>query len=335
MASVKDYYKILGVSKNATKDEIKKAYRNLARKYHPDHNPDNKDAEEKFKEVQEAHEVLSDEEKRKTYDMFGSAEFRPGGQTTWRRAGDPGGSNYQYTYSSQDFPGFEDIFKDIFGFGGGPRARAGTGARGGGGSFRDIFSQSERQQPSKGKDLEYQIEIDFDTAIKGGVRDITISRQKLNNVSTEKLSVKIPPGVATGSRIRVQGKGESGSRGDQGDLYLRIVVQAHPLFKRRQDDIYLELPVTVYEAALGKQVDVPTIDGTAKLSVPPGVQNGTKLRLKGKGVQNIKTKERGDQYVEVKIVMPDNIKDSDKKFFEELAENIPYDPREKLNRYLK
>ena len=118
MAAVKDYYKILGVSKGATKDEIKKAYRNLARKYHPDHNPDNKQAEEKFKELQEAHEVLSDDEKRKTYDMFGSAEFSPGGQTTWRRPGDPSGGSYQYTYSSQDFPGFEGIFKDIFGFGG-------------------------------------------------------------------------------------------------------------------------------------------------------------------------------------------------------------------------
>jgi len=333
MASVKDYYKILGVSKNATKEEIKKAYRNLARKYHPDHNPDNKDAEEKFKEVQEAHEVLSDEEKRKTYDMFGSAEFRPGGQTTWRRAGDPGGGNYQYTYSSQDFPGFEDIFKDIFGFGGEPRARRTAGGRGGGG-FRDIFSQATREQPSKGKDLEYQIEIDFDTAIRGGVRDITISRQKLNNVSTEKLSVKIPPGVTTGSRIRVQGKGESGTRGAQGDLYLKIRVTPHPIFNRRQDDIYLEVPITIYEAALGKQVDVPTIDGTAKVSIPPGVQNGTKLRLKGKGVQNIKSKQRGDQYVEVKIVMPDNIKESDKKIFEQMAESSPYDPRTKFNKYM-
>lgn len=333
MASVKDYYKILGVSKNASKDEIKKAYRSLARKYHPDHNPDNKDAEEKFKEVQEAHEVLSDEEKRKTYDMFGSAEFRPGGQTTWRRAGETGGSNYQYNYSSQDFTGFEDIFKDIFGFGGGPRARAGGGRSSGG--FRDIFSQGTRKQSVKGKDIEYQIEIDFDTAIKGGVRDITINRQKLNKVNTEKLSVKIPPGVSTGSRIRVQGKGESGSRGKQGDLYLRMKVKPHAIFKRRQDDIYLELPVTIYEAVLGKQVDVPTLDGTAKVSVPSGVQNGTKLRLKGKGVQNIKSKERGDQYVVVKVVMPDNIKESDKKVFKELAESNPYDPRKKFSKYMK
>lgn len=334
MAAARDYYKILGVSKNASKEDIKKAYRSLARKYHPDLNPDDKMAEEKFKELQEAHEVLSDEEKRKTYDMFGSAEFRPGGQTTWRRAGDPGGSSYQYTYSSKDFPGFEDIFKDIFGFRGDPRARRGTG-RGAGGTFRDIFTYASREKPTKGKDLEYQIEIDFNTAIKGGVRDISISRQKLNNVITEKLSVKIPPGVATGSKIRVQGKGESGGRGEKGDLYLRIKVKPHPMFKRKQDDIYLELPITYYEAALGKQVDVPTIDGTAKVSIPSGVQNGTKLRLKGKGVQNVKTKVRGNQYVEIKIVMPDNIKESDKEIFEKLAESSPYDPRTKFSRYMK
>jgi curved DNA-binding protein len=334
MAAARDYYKILGVSKNASKEDIKKAYRSLARKYHPDLNPDDKMAEEKFKELQEAHEVLSDEEKRKTYDMFGSAEFRPGGQTTWRRAGDPGGSSYQYTYSSKDFPGFEDIFKDIFGFRGDPRARRGAG-RGAGGTFRDIFSYASREKPTKGKDLEYQIEIDFNTAIKGGVRDISISRQKLNNVITEKLSVKIPPGVATGSMIRVQGKGESGGRGDKGDLYLRIKVKSHPIFKRKQDDIYLELPITYYEAALGKQVDVPTIDGTAKVSIPSGVQNGTKLRLKGKGVQNVKTKARGNQYVEINIVMPDNIKESDKEIFEKLAESNPYDPRTKFSKYMK
>lgn len=334
MAAARDYYKILGVSKNASKEDIKKAYRSLARKYHPDLNPDDKMAEEKFKELQEAHEVLSDEEKRKTYDMFGSAEFRPGGQTTWRRAGDPGGSSYQYTYSSKDFPGFEDIFKDIFGFRGDPRARRGT-RRGTGGAFRDIFTYASREKPTKGKDLEYQIEIDFNTAIKGGVRDISISRQKLNNVITEKLSVKIPAGVATGSKIRVQGKGESGGRGDKGDLYLRIKVKPHPIFKRKQDDIYLELPITYYEAALGKQVDIPTIDGTAKVSIPSGVQNGTKLRLKGKGVQNVKTKARGNQYVEIKIVMPDNIKESDKEIFEKLAESNPYDPRTKFSRYMK
>lgn len=329
--ATKDYYKLLGISKTATKDEIKKAYRSLARKYHPDHNPDDKAAEEKFKEIQEAHEVLSDDEKRKAYDMFGSAEFNPGGRTTWRRAGEqPGG--YEYTYSSSDFPGFEDIFKDIFGFGGGGRRGRARGE-----SFRDIFSNVGRasQATSRGRDLEYQIEIDFNTAIKGGVRDISISRQRNGKVTSEKLSVKIPAGVDNGSKIRVQGKGENSARGAKGDLYLRIKVKPHPLFTRKKDDIYVEVPVTVYEAALGKNIDVPTIDGTAKVSIPKGVQNGTKLRLKGKGVQNLKTKRRGDQYVEVRIAMPDKIDDRERRKYQELEESSPYNPRADMNKYMK
>lgn len=325
MATTKDYYKILGISKTSSKNEIKKAYRTLAKKYHPDHNPDDKEAEEKFKEIQEAHEVLSNDEKRKTYDMFGSAEFRPGGRTTWRRAGEARGG-YEYSYNSTDFPGFEDIFKDIFGF-----------ARGGrrGGSFRDIFSQASRESPRKGRDLEYQIEIDFDTAIRGGVRDISISRQIQDRVITENLSVKIPAGVNNSSRIRVQGKGETGGRGGKGDLYLRIKVKQHPLFKRKNDDLYVEVPVTIYEAALGGNIDVPTIDGTAKVSIPKGVQSGTKLRLKGKGVPNLKTKTRGDQYVVLKIIMPEKINEKERKKFEELAESSSYNPRAKLNKYMK
>ncbi len=326
--TTKDYYKILGVSKNATKDEIKKAYRSLARQYHPDLNPDNKEAEDKFKEVQEAHEVLSDEEKRKTYDMFGSAEFRPGGRTTWRRAGDTRGG-YEYSYSARDFPGFEDIFKDIFGFTG-----EGKHGRGRGDAFRDIFSYATRERASRGRDLEYQIEIDFDTAIRGGVRDISISRQKHDKIETEMLSVKIPAGVNNGSRVRIHGKGEGGGEA-KGDLYLRIKVKPHPIFKRKGDDIHLELPVTFYEAALGKKIEIPTIDGTAELTVPEGVQTGTRLRLKGKGVPNLKTKARGDQYIEIKIVMPEKISEDDRKRFEELSKSHPYYPRSKYSRYMK
>jgi DnaJ-class molecular chaperone len=328
--TVKDYYKILGVSKNATKEEIKKAYRGLARKYHPDLNPDNKDAEEKFKEVQEAHEVLSDEEKRKTYDMFGSAEFKPGGRTTWRRAGEtPGGQAYEYSYSANDFAGFEDIFKDIFGFGGHT-----GGGRSRGEAFRDIFSTVTKERPARGRDLEYQIEIDFDTAVRGGVRDLSISRQKQEGVETEKLSVRIPAGVDNGSRIRVQGKGEA--RGStKGDLYLRVQVKPHPIYTRKGDDIYLEVPVTVYEAALGRKIEVPTIDGTAELSIPPGVQSGTKLRLKGKGVPNLKTKVRGDQYIEIKIAMPDEISAEDRTKYEEIEKTHPYNPRVKFGRYMR
>ncbi len=325
--TVKDYYKILGVSKTATKEEIKKAYRGLARKYHPDLNPDNKNAEEKFKEVQEAHEVLSDEEKRKTYDMFGSAEFRPGGRTTWKRADDTGQA-YEYSYSAQDFSGFEDIFRDLFG-----SAGEGRPGRGRGETFRDIFSTVTRERTSRGRDLEYQIEIDFDTAIRGGVRDLSISRQKQEGVETEKLSVRIPAGVDNGSRIRVQGKGEGG--GAKGDLYLRVKVKPHPVYTRKGDDIYLEVPVTVYEAALGKKIEIPTIDGTAEMTIPPGVQSGTRLRLKGKGVTNLKTKVRGDQYIEIRIAMPDKISEEDRKKYEELEKSHPYNPRAKLSRYMR
>lgn len=323
--TVKDYYKILGVSKTATKEEIKKAYRALARKYHPDLNPDKKDAEEKFKEVQEAHEVLSDEEKRKTYDMFGSAEFRPGGRTTWKRADDTGQA-YEYSYSANDFSGFEDIFKDLFG-----SAGEGRPGRGRGETFRDIFSTVTKERASRGRDLEYQIEIDFDTAIRGGVRDLSISRQKQEGVETEKLSVRIPAGVDNGSRIRVQGKGE----GAKGDLYLRVKVKPHPIYSRKGDDIYLEVPVTVYEAALGKKIEIPTIDGTAEMTIPPGVQSGTRLRLKGKGVTNLKTKVRGDQYIEIKIAMPDKIDEDDRKKYEEIERSHPYNPRAKLSRYMR
>jgi DnaJ-class molecular chaperone len=271
--------------------------------------------------------VLSDEEKRKTYDMFGSAEFRPGGRTTWKRADDTGQA-YEYSYSANDFSGFEDIFKDLFG-----SAGEGRPGRGRGETFRDIFSTVTKERASRGRDLEYQIEIDFDTAIRGGVRDLSISRQKQEGVETEKLSVRIPAGVDNGSRIRVQGKGEGG--GAKGDLYLMVKVKLHPRYNRKGDDIYLEVPVTVYEAALGKKIEIPTIDGTAEMTIPPGVQSGTRLRLKGKGVTNLKTKVRGDQYIEIKIAMPDKINEDDRKKYEELERSHPYNPRAKLSRYMR
>lgn len=336
--TTKDYYNILGVSKTATKEEIKKAYRALARKYHPDLNPGNKEYEEKFKEIQEANEVLSNEEKRKAYDMFGSAEFRPGGRTTWRRAGDapPGGApgggagrQYEYTYSGEDFPGFEEIFKDIFGFSGGEPRQTRSRSEG----FRDLFNNA--RGAARTRDIEYQLEVDFDTAIKGGVRDISISRQREGGAADmEQLTVKIPAGVDNGSRIRIKGKGEA-SGGGQGDLYLRIKVRPHPIFRRKGDDIYLEVPVSIYESALGKKIDVPTIDGPAEMTLPSGVQNGAKLRLKGKGVTNLKTKARGDQYIEIKLVMPDKITEDEKKKFEELEKDRPYNPRTKFERYMK
>lgn len=309
MAQKKDYYSILGVSKNATKDEIKKAYRKLARKYHPDLNPGNKEAEIKFKEIQEANEVLSNEEKRRNYDTFGSADFQAGpGRTRWRwsEGAAPGGLEFDIG----DLGGFENLFGDIFGT---RWAERGTG---------------------RGRDIEYGITIDFETAIKGGTRELSISKQTPQGLIAESLSVKIPPGVDDGSRIRVKGKGEEG-RGTSGDLFLRIKVQPHPIFTRKKDDIYIDLPITFYEAALGAQIRVPTIDGSATLTVPPNVHSGTKLRLRGKGVENLKTRQRGDQFVVLKIVMPEKINDTTRRSLEELQNSNPYNPRSHIDKFIR
>ncbi|MBI2485697.1 MAG: DnaJ domain-containing protein [Deltaproteobacteria bacterium] len=315
MAPNKDYYKTLGVSRNASSEEIKKAYRKLARRYHPDLNSGKKEAEEKFKEIQEAYEVLSKEDKRKAYDMYGSSGFQgfqPGQERTtwkWSEESSPRGD---FKFSFGDIGGFEDIFGEIFG------------------------TREPTSRTSRVRDIEYDIEVDFETAIKGGVRDIKITREMGGGkISTETISVKIPVGVDDGSRIRIPGKGEAGGRGTSGDLYLRVKVKPHPIFKRNQDDIYLEVPITFYEAALGAQINVPTIDGTATVTIPPGIQNGTKLRLKGKGVPNIKNKERGDEYVVIKIVMPDHVSENAKKRFEELAKTSPYNPRINLEKYMR
>lgn len=380
MASKRDYYEILGVSKTASQEDIKKAYRKLARRYHPDLNPKNKEtSEEKFREVQEAYEVLSKEDKRKSYDMFGNSGFQPpppgggGGQgprTEWRRP--PGGQQ-------RPPEGFDFNLEDLFG----------------GGGFDDFFTDAAetQQKTGRGRDVEYQIEIDFETAIKGGTRDLSITRDAncgvcggsgvspggntrtcptckgsgrlggsgIFNVrrtcstcggsgkikdpcqncggrgkvpATETISVKIPAGVDTGSVIRVAGKGQEGG-GGSGDLYMKVKVAPHDIFKREKDDIYFELPITVYESALGEQIKVPTIDGSATVTIPSGVQNGTKLRLKGKGAPNLKTKDRGDQYVIVKVVMPDYISENAKKKFEELKKANSYNPRTHLEKYVR
>jgi DnaJ-class molecular chaperone len=315
MAPNKDYYKTLGVSRNASSEEIKKAYRKLARRYHPDLNSGKKEAEEKFKEIQEAYEVLSKEDKRKAYDMYGSSGFQgfPPGQerTTWRWS-EESAPRGDFKFSFGDIGGIEDIFGEIFG------------------------TREQSSGTSRVRDLEYDIEVDFETAIKGGVRDIKLTREMGGGkISTETISVKIPVGVDDGSRIRIPGKGEAGGRGTSGDLYLRVKVKPHPIFKRNHDDIYLEVPITFYEAALGAQINVPTIDGTATVTIPPGIQNGTRLRLKGKGVPNIKNKERGDEYVVVKIVMPEHVSENAKKRFEELAKTSPYNPRINLEKYMR
>ncbi len=325
MSASKDYYKILGVSKNASKEEIKKAYRELARKYHPDFNPNDKKAEEKFKEIQEAYSVLSDDEKRKQYDMFGTTGVGAGG-TTW--GGQEQGFSGGFRYTTRGFGGFDDLFREIFGFGTRGRKRGPE-------SFGDIFDFATEDFVEEPRDLEYRILIDFDTAVKGGTREITINTHDMygRNIS-ERITIKIPPGVNTGTKIRVPGKGAINQRGQRGDLILRVEVKPHKLFRREGNDIYVELPITFYEAILGTKVEVPTIDGKATVTIPPGVKNGTKLRLRNKGVTDPKTGKRGDEYVVIKIEMPDN---KSKEFIEEikrLKEKYPYNPRREIEKYL-
>lgn len=294
----KDYYEILGVSRNATDDDIKKAYRELTKKYHPDLHPGNKTMEARFKEINEAHEVLKDPKKRGEYNRFGSAAFEPGFQ---------GARTYTYSGGAVnpedlgfDFGGLEDIFGDIFG----KKTRPQRG-------------------PSRGEDVEYALEIGFEQAIKGAEVRLTLNG--------EKITVKLPAGVKDGSRVRVAGKGRgSFAGGRRGDLYIVTKIKPHPYFRRVDDDIYLDVPITITEAALGTKAHIPTIDGKTLLVIPAGIQSGQKLRLKGKGCCHIKDKDRGDQYVIIKIVAPKDIDQRSKTLLEEFQRLNPYDPRKDL-----
>ncbi len=315
MNAEKDLYAVLGVPRNATQDQIKKAYRDLARKHHPDMNQGDKKSEEKFKEIQHAYETLSDPEKKKTYDMFGTSSF--GGQRTG------GGTYRQY---SRGFPGIDEIFKDMFSQGGGAYGMGGAG-----GNFGDIFDFGNvRQQPRRPKNIQHTVTLDFETAVKGGEKELLL---KSPEGGTKKITVKIPAGVKTGSKVRLPGKGEQ-INSMAGDLILEIKVLFHPVFRRENDDIYIDLPLTVYEAALGTLIDVPTIEGPVKLTIPPGVGSGTKMRLREKGVKNPKTGKRGDQFVVIQIAMPKESSEDMKKLMDEIKEKYPYDPRKKLHQYL-
>ena len=316
MNTEKDPYAVLGVPRNATQDQIKKAYRDLARKHHPDMNQGDKRSEEKFKEIQHAYETLSDPEKKKAYDMFGTTGFggqKPGG----------GGSYRQY---SRGFPGIDEIFKDIFSQGGGSYGMGGAG-----GSFGDIFDfGATRQRTRKPRTIRHTVTLDFETAVKGGEKELLI---KSPEGETKKITVKIPAGVKTGSKVRLPGRGEQ-SNSTAGDLILEIRVLSHPVFKRENDDIYIDLPLTLYEAVLGTLIDVPTVESPVKLTIPPGVGSGTKMRLKEKGVRNPKTGKRGDQFVVVQIAMPQELDKYMEDLMSEIEEKYPYDPRKKFRQYL-
>jgi molecular chaperone DnaJ len=379
----KDYYATLGVERSSKPDQIRKAYRRLARRYHPDFNPNNKASEDKFKELQEAYDVLSDEKKRKVYDQYGfySDNIPPGGPGAPYA---PGPAAPGVDFSGFDFSDFSGAQEKSGGFGS---------------TFRDMFSQifsgggaaeEEPEGPTRGEDMEHRLHLGFWDAIRGTNVRLTVARPQTcatchgtgsaggaaipcprcsgtgkaarqagamrfsvtcpdcggsgkqkrrcsacggagQTRRPETFEVRIPPGVDTGSRVRVAGKGSSGkSDGPAGDLYIVTDVEPHPYFERKGDNIYVKLPVTVTEAALGAKVEVPTIDGTTTIKIPPGTQSGQKLRLREKGAPSLRASVRGDQFVEVQVMVPHVADERTKEILRELARLNPDDPRKDL-----
>ena len=312
----RDYYEILGVDRNATPEQIKAAYRRMARKYHPDVSKD-PDAAKKFKEATAAYEVLSDPQKRRAYDQFGHAAATGG----FGGAGDPRvrtGSHRTGPFAAGGFPfNLDEIFSaSPFS---GMNLEEILSALGGRGRTATKRRKRTVRFP---RDLEYPVTLDFMQAVKGCSVRVQIGD---NRGQFQQVEVKIPPGVRDGSKVRVRGKGLDG-----GDLYIITHVREHPYFRREGDDIYLELPVTVTEAALGTKVTVPTVDGPATVKIPPGTSSGTKLRLRNKGAPNPKTKTRGHQYVLIRIVLPKEISQRGKELLAEFDKTDPIDPRKNL-----
>ena len=300
--ATKDYYQILGVNKSAGDEEIKRAYRKLAMKYHPDKNPNKKEAEERFKEINEAYAVLSDKEKRKQYDMYGAEGFRQ-------------------RFTQEDiFRGFD--FDEILSglFGGRGRREFRYGGRGGF-DFGDFFSgqgasQDMGRMPQKGEDILYELSISLEEAAAGGEKRISYRK----NGKIEEVSVKIPRGIETGKKLRLVGKGMEGRRGSPpGDLYLQISVREHPVFTREGDDLIVEKEISFPEAVLGTTIEVPTLEGKKRVKVPPGTQSHTKMRLKGLGMPHFQKEGRGDEFVKVLVRVPKKMTERGKKLVEELA----------------
>jgi len=308
--SNKDYYKILGVKKNASTEDIKKSYRKLAMKYHPDRNKDNKTAEEKFKEISEAYAVLSDAEKKKQYDMFGAEGF-------------------QQRYSQEDiFSSFDfsDIFRE-FGFG-----NIGGRKRGGGaGIFNHIFSgaSSPRYRTNsvftdfggrtgglKGQDVIYELPVHLEDIFKTEQKTISYNLGGIH----QQIKVKIPAGIAHGKKLRLAGKGQPGPQGGpSGDLYIKIKILNHPIFQREGNDLYMNREIKFSEAALGTKIEVPTIDGKRlSLKIPAGSQNGSKMRLKGYGMPSMDGRGRGDAYVNINVAVPKKLNSKQRALIEEL-----------------
>jgi curved DNA-binding protein len=340
----KDYYEVLGVSRSASDDQIKAAYRKLARKFHPDVNPGDKSAEERFKELQEAYDVLADAEKRKLYDQYGENwrvvqqgdQAPPPGWENFRAGGGP------HTRAS-DFSGFD--FGDF-----GTRA----GGAGGFDIFEELFGRAgERaggtRRSRRGRDVEAELELSLEEAHRGGRRTLQLQTAEscpacqgsgVNNdqlcqecnghgqvVKPKTVEVNIPVGVRDGSTIRLPGQGGAGANGSpSGDLYLHIRLRPHPTFKVQGDDLEVEMPIAPWEAVLGTKIHVATIDGQVEMTVPQGTQSGARLRLRGQGL-NRRKGGRGDEYVRLNIVVPRHVTENERRLYEELRRVSQFNPR--------
>ncbi|MDB6128338.1 MAG: molecular chaperone DnaJ [Verrucomicrobia bacterium] len=326
----KDYYAVLGVSREATADEIKTAFRKLARKYHPDVAKDKKTAEEKFKEINEANEVLSDPEKRKKYDELGP-DWQSGGAPAGGGRQNWGGANGSSGETEFHFggTGFSDFFEQLF------------GARGGGQNpdLGHFFNQGRGRGQSAdapqyampGRDIEGDILVTLDESLHGSMRNISLQRidPATGETKTETFTVRIPPGAQEGRRIRVPGKGGAGAGGGAaGDLYLRVRLAAHPDFEARGTDLYHELELAPWEAVLGAQIVVPTLSGSVKLTIPPGTKQGRQLRVRGRGLPRSPAGTHGDLFVIVKIQVPAEITKEERELWEKLARGSRFNPRE-------
>ncbi|HEY7790356.1 MAG TPA: DnaJ C-terminal domain-containing protein [Vicinamibacterales bacterium] len=345
----KDYYKILGVAKDASDKEIKQAYRRLARKHHPDVNPGDPKSEDRFKEIGEAYAVLGDPEKRKKYDQFGPS-LRDG--TFWRQGATPGSRTYQNANAgrvytdvrdfARDFDagglggGFSDFFQALFGQGFG-RARGAEGATAGSNGAAQAQAAAAR-----GGDIEQPIEVTLEEVASGGNRVFGLQVPELCSTchgtalvngrlcttcngagtvtKTRRIEVKIPPGVRDGSRIRIRGEGNpSANGGPKGDLYLVVTVQPHPTFDRKGNDLYVEVPVPLTKAMLGGEIEVPTLKGSRlSMKVPAETQNARIFRLSGQGLPSLRGEDKGDLYAKVRVILPANLTSRERELFQEL-----------------
>jgi curved DNA-binding protein len=323
----KDYYATLGVSRDASDDDIKKAFRKLAREYHPDVAKDKKDAEARFKEINEAHEVLSDPEKRKKYDQLGAnwkngAGFEPpGGQDRWGQ-GSTGAGPQEFHFGGT---GFSDFFEQFFG---------GGGSRFGFDFGENAFNRDQSRQsrgPPRGHDIQGDILVTLDEAMRGSVRSISLQRvdPRTGQGETQTFKVRIPIGVQDGQTIRVPGKGGEGEDGGSpGDLFLRVRFAAHPEFRAKGADLYFELDLAPWEAVLGTTVSVPTLDGVVTVRIPPGSNSGRQLRVRGHGIPHGSNGPRGELYVVINLQLPQELTDEERRLWEQLGQVSRFNARQ-------